>query len=125
MGKLKPPYTDSVTVAPAQTTASITLQHNNYNQVWVIEQIACFYNKPVDTPQITILKNEQIYAGPAQVLPGNTGLGQTFGGLPYLYKEVDDDVKVVVSNATAGGILTIQIQYRDIGYDDPELNGRF
>lgn len=125
MGKLRPDYFNSATIAPAQTTVNVPILQNQYEMVWVIEQIVVKYSVATDYPQVTIVKNDQVYSGAAQFLKGSAGLAQTFAGVPYLYKEVDDEVHVRVENGTAGALVTIQVQYRVIGYDHEELEGRF
>lgn len=125
MGKLRPDWTVTGTIPIGQTSVSIPINSNLVELVWVIEQIAVRYSVNTDAPQVTIMKNGNVFAGAGQFLRGNNGLAQTFAGQPYLYMENDDDVRVNVDNGTAGALVTVQFQYRVISYDDDELAGRF
>lgn len=122
MGKLRPEYFASLTLTG--TTGNIPITHNGYEQVWVVEQITVKYGKPLDYPQVTIVKNGQVFSGAAQFLQGSAGLAQTFAGLPYLYMEADDSVSVRIENGTIGALVIVQAQYRIIRYDSDELEGR-
>lgn len=122
MGKLRPEYFASTTLVG--TTANVPITHNGYEQVWVVEQITVKYDKPLDYPQVTIVKNNQVFSGAAQFLKGSAGLAQTFAGLPYLYMEADDAVNVRIENGTAGALVVVQAQYRVVKYDNDELDGR-
>lgn len=125
MGKLRTDFPFTATIQAAHTSVSYQIPFNNGEQVWVIEQIAVQYSNNADSPQVTILKNNNVYSGAAQFLRGNGALAQTFSGVPYLYMENDDNVTIRVDNGTAGAVVTGQIQYRIIRYDDSELEGRF
>lgn len=124
MGKLRPDYVKQGTLAVGQTSLSIPINNNLGQQVWVIEQIAVRYSVNTDAPQVTLIKNGNVFAGAAQMLRGNNGLAQTFAGQPWLYMESDDTVSVNIDNGTAGALVTVQFTYRVIGYDDDELTGR-
>jgi hypothetical protein len=117
------PYVNSVTLSGTIGQVKINLTNNRF--VWVIEQINAFYNKTSDSPQCAVIRNGVVYSGPAPMSPSINGLGQTFAGLPYLYMQNRDDVEVFISGGSAGGLLTIQAQFREIETNDPELRGRF
>jgi hypothetical protein len=123
VGKLRPDYFASGTILV--TSIDIPIMHNAYETVWVIEQIAVKYSVASDHPQVTVMKNSQVFSGAAQFLQGSGGLAQTFAGQPYLYQEVDDAVTVRVEGGTAGALVTVQAQIRVIDYNSPELEGRF
>lgn len=106
-------------------TLSIPLNHSLRTEVWVFEQITVLYPGTTDAPQVAINQNGGPFSGAAPMIPGSTGLMQTFGGLPYLYAEAADDIECVITNATAGKAVVVKCQVRKIGYDDPELQGRF
>lgn len=125
MSKLHDPWIVNGTIQPAQTAITLKVAQGNYEQVWVFEQIAVSYSVSTDSPTVSILKNNVLYAGAAQFLKGNPGLGQTFGGVPYVYLESSDELEIVVQNGTAGAQVKAICQYRIINYDDPELAGRF
>lgn len=121
--RLAPPivYT-GITTGP---TLSIPLNHANRTEVWVYEQIVVLYPNINDAPQAAINQNGAPFSGAAPMIPGSSGLMQTFGGLPYLYGEAADDIECVLTNCTAGQTVTVRCQVRKIGYSDPELQGRF
>lgn len=125
MGKLRPDWTGTATILPAQTSCVVRFNPNIVEVVWVIEQISIRYSNPNDAPQVSIVKNGNVFSGAAQFLLGNNGLAQTFAGQPYMYVENDDAVSVNVDNGTAGAAVFVQFQYRIIGYDSDELAGRF
>jgi hypothetical protein len=117
------PYVNSVVLSATTGQVKINLTNNRF--VWVIEQINAFYSKTSDSPQCSVIRNGIVYSGPAPMSPSINGLGQTFAGLPYLYMQNRDDVEVFISGGSAGGLLTVQAQFREIETDDPELRGRF
>lgn len=125
MGKLRDPWIEAGKIPVAGTSVTLSIKQGNYEQVWVFEQIAVSYDISTDAPTVSILKNDVIFSGAAQFLKGNPGLGQTFAGVPYLYLESSDVLKIVVENGTAGANVKAVCQYRVIGYDDDELAGRF
>lgn len=125
MGKLHDPWIVNGIIQPAQTSITLSIRQGNYEQVWAFEQIAVSYSVGTDAPTVSIIKNGVIYAGAAQFLKGFPGLGQTFGGLPYLYLEASDELDIVVQNGTAGAQVKAICQYRIIDYSDDELSGRF
>lgn len=125
MGKLRPNWVVTGQIATGQTSVSIPITNNGYETVWVIEQIAISYSKVGDTPTVSILLDGNLYAGPAQMIPISTGLGQTFGGQPYLYLESDDNLQIQIQGGTAGASVLVQVQYRQISYGHDELQGRY
>lgn len=125
MSKLHDPWIVDGIIQPATTAITLAIRQGNYEQVWAFEQISVSYSISTDAPTVSILKNGVLYSGAAQFLKGNPGLGQTFGGVPYLYLEASDELDIVVQNGTAGAQVKAICQYRIINYDDPELAGRF
>ena len=125
MGKLRPNWIVTAKIAAGQTSVSIPVNHNGYEVVWVIEQLAVNYSVAGDTPTVSIMFDGSLYSGPAQMIPISSGLGQSFGGQPYLYVEADDDLEVLIQGGTAGALITVQVQYRQISYNHDELQGRF
>lgn len=122
MGQLRPDYFASAKIVT--TTISVPITHNNYEAVWIVEQIAVKYSVAADYPRVTVIKNGSVFSGAAQFLQGSAGLAQTFAGQPYLFVEADDAVSVFVENGTANALVSVQAQYRVIRYDDDELAGR-
>lgn len=121
--RLAPPVVfQGTTTGP---TLSIPLNHSNRTEVWVMEQIVVLYPNANDAPQAAINQNGAPFSGAAPLIPGSSGLMQTFGGLPYLYAEAADDVECVITNASVGVNVIVRCQVRRIGYNDPELQGRF
>lgn len=125
MGRLRPNWTVQAVIPAAQTSVGVSIAHNGYETLWVVEQIAVSYNKAGDTPTVSLQLDGNLYAGPAQMIPISSGLGQTFGGQPYLYLESDDNLQVLIQGGTAGAGITVQVQYRQISYGHDELQGRF
>lgn len=123
--RLRAPWIISGTIATGQTSISLTINNNNYERVMVIEQIGVNYSISGDSPQATVFVDGNLYAGPAQLIPINPGLGQSFGGQPYLYAEAYNNVTVEITNGSQGALVTLKIQHREIGYNDSELEGRF
>lgn len=123
MATFRDPYVNSLVLVGTSGSVKVNLTNNQF--VWCLEQINVFYNKTGDSPQCAILKNGQVYSGPAPMSPSVNGLGQTFAGLPYLYMQNRDDVEVFVSNGSVGGLVTVQVQFREMLTSDPELRGRF
>jgi hypothetical protein len=123
MGKLRPPYFNSATLTG--TSVDIPIINNQVERIWVVEQIQVQYSINTDAPTVAIIVDGKTYSGPAQMLKGNNGVGQTFAGQPWLYIEAGDGVKVRVQDGTVGANVTVQVQYREIGYSDDELKGRF
>lgn len=125
MSKLRPNYIISGVIATGQTTITLPLNHSDYENVWVIEQLGIFYNKTTDAPSVSLIYNGDSISGPAQMIPaGAGGVGQSFGGDPYIYAEASDDVHIFVANGSAGALVTVQMQYRIIPYSSDELAGR-
>lgn len=124
MGNLRPNYT-SQGMTDVSGNVKIPILNRQYERVWVVEQIQVFYNKAGDAPTATVTVNGQPYSGPAQMMPKTTGVGQTFGGYPYLYLETNDTVTVDIIGGTSGVLVNIQVQYREIDYNHDELEGRF
>lgn len=125
MGKLRTPYYNSGTIDVGKTAIDVRVVNNQIERVWVIEQLQVQYSISTDAPTVAIVLDGQVYSGPAQMLKGSSGVGQTFAGTPYLYVENDSDVIVRIQDGTAGALVTVQAQYREIGYQDEELRGRF
>lgn len=125
MGRLRPNYLQSATIPTGQTSVNLDISHSFTEHLWVIEQIGINYSTAGDAPQVAIYVDGQLYSGPAQMVPTPGGLGQSFGGQPYLYVENDDSVQIQVTNGSAGAIVTIQVQYRHMPYDHDDLQGRF
>lgn len=95
----------------------------------MIEQITVNYSNTNDSPNAVVLKNGQVFAAAAPLLPGPAGSGvqglsQTFAQQPWLYAECSDDIEVAISSGSAGAVATIRAMYRRIGYGDDELAGR-
>lgn len=112
-------------IAAGQTSVTIPVIHGQYERVWVIEQIGVSYSVATDAPICSVIYDNELYSGPGQMVPQQTGLGISFGGHPYLYIESSDSVAVQVQNGSAGALVKVQVQYRDISYSDSELQGRF
>lgn len=132
MGKLREPVTLSGVIPIGQSAFGLAIVMNSYETVWVIEQIAVGYDRQVDTPQVSILRNGVVFSGAAQMLPGaiqglavNPGLAQTFAGVPYMYMEADTTIIIQITNGTAGATVSALVQFREISYADDELVGRF
>lgn len=107
------------------SSLSIPLNHANRTEVWVFEQITVLYPNVNDAVQVAVNQNGSPFSGAAPMIPGSSGLMQTFGGVPYLYAEAADDVECVLTGCTAGQNVVVRCQVRKIGYNDPELQGRF
>lgn len=125
MSKLHDPWIVNGQIPALQTSITLNVTQGNYEQVWVFEQISVSYSIGTDSPTVSILKNGILFSGAAQFLRGNPGLGQTFGGVPYVYLESSDTLSIVVENGTAGAQVKAICQYRILNYDDDELAGRF
>lgn len=125
--KLRDPYIANG-VVDANGNCVIPIIHNAYERVLELQQITVNYATQGDQPTCQITVNGEVYSGGAVLLPSAGkgqagGLAQTFGGLPYLYMESQDSVQVQISNGSQGTLVTIHVQFRDLGYDAPELDG--
>lgn len=128
-GRLRDPYVNVGTV-DVNGNCVVPIVHNATERVWEIQQITVNYSSPGDLPTLQITVNGEVYSGGAVMLPsqgknGQGGLGQTFGGLPYLYMENHDRVQVEVGNGSLGTTVTVHVQFREITYDDDALTGYY
>ena len=127
LNRLRDPYTNSA-VVDANGNAFVPIVHRGYERVLEIQQITVNYANQGDNPNVQITLNGEVYSGGAVMLTSNGkgnagGLAQTFGGLPYLYMESSDTVQVEIANGSQGTLVTIRVQYRELTYDAPELEG--
>lgn len=124
MGKLLDLYNNAANVTSG-TSVMVPIAFTDRNRVWILEQISAFYSVATDSPTVSILLNGVLYSGPAPMVPTGTGLGQTFGGQPYLYIESDDRVQILFQGCTVGATASIQVQQKIVPYDHSDLDGRF
>ena len=128
MPRLRPPYTDSVQIPAGATSAQIPILNNDGQTIWVVEQISVTYSNSGDQVNASVIQSGIVATG-GSLFPSASGLTQTFNGDPPLYVESYTNQYVLIGVTTIGGALgglaSIFVLYREIGYDDDELQGRY
>jgi hypothetical protein len=127
-GDLMPDWLGQARVSAAGT-ATVEIAQNNPAKVWQVEQISISVGTLSTQGNVVIFKNNNLVAPTSALVPqtnafGQTAIGQTAGGLPYVYLSASDRIQVVVNSATSGDAMTVRAQYVELDSSDGNLRGR-
>lgn len=117
----------SVTVS-GSGTATVLLKQNNPSVCWEVQQVTVNVGPYSTTGNVGVFKNGNMVAPTSALTPvvtanGVSSIGQTAGGLPYVYIQAADELEIVISSATANDKVTVRAQYREIPLTDPLVRG--
>lgn len=112
----------------ASNMATTRLKTNNPAVVWVVEQISVAVGPSSQSGYVTVFLNGNLVTPTAALTPivtatGQNAIGQTAGGLPYLYLHATDELTVVGTSLTNNDQMNTRMQYREVSSMDNEVFG--